>query len=788
MTRSQDLDRALTAWLSDGSTQRVPAGLIERVAIDTRNRTQRPGWLVAVRRESMGSALQLSGRTRRLTLIVVIALLAAVAIALIAGPQPPKPIQEGLLAFVRAGDVYLSNPDGSDAQVMLHQDGVRFKTVVWSATGNWLAIDGDPGIVLLDVATGSAHFLAGHNAAWSPDGDRLAVIDSTGSPGFELRIVDPTTRVTQAHFPFAAVGGLAWSPNGRWIAATGNCTGPLCTGEGSSSNAVIRIDVATGDVIQLDGRSGHLDAERQVAWSPDSRHIAYIRWGMEKYPSCGDVLTCSTDVIVADADGGNPTRLNAELGEADQPGWSSDGQWVSFRNVYVAAGGVPLGITIEHPDGTDARSIVTMPVRSYAWGPDSQRVTFTAQESATSVATIWEASLDGTAEPLGIAIDEAMGYERTGRGFGRQVLARGKSAPPLPNAPSAGPSATLDVVTPPPAAPADAVAMWPTLSTQSDDGCELRRIATATGKATTIAQLCSPQTASTGAWSPTGSAFATIRDGRLSIVQADGRIDLDVDDLANLESVGWSPDGAWIYLTGIHKYLLRPDGSNLLELPGYPSWSPSGKRLAVSQFDGQLLIGSANGTGLNSIGSFPPPTTWSPDGSRFGFIRNGDFWTVAVDGTDLRNATSLPLGGASSAAWSPDGQWIAVTSSHGLWMVRPDGTDRRWLSFGLGEGIYDVLWSPDSSRVAISVDTTAIASGESTRIYLVPADGTPTILIDRATSPSWSPDARFLVATETIPANGGYDAGSLVLMNADGSGRRSLHTSGLVMTPPVWLR
>jgi Tol biopolymer transport system component len=71
-------------------------------------------------------------------------------------------------------------------------------------------------------------------------------------------------------------------------------------------------------------------------------------------------------------------------------------------------------------------------------------------------------------------------------------------------------------------------------------------------------------------------------------------------------------------------------------------------------------------------------------------------------------------------------------------------------------------------------------------IYPVNADRTPTILIDAATGPSWSPDGRFLVTTDSNQANGGNEPGSLVLMNADGSGRRSLQTSGLAMTPPVW--
>jgi Tol biopolymer transport system component len=75
-------------------------------------------------------------------------------------------------------------------------------------------------------------------------------------------------------------------------------------------------------------------------------------------------------------------------------------------------------------------------------------------------------------------------------------------------------------------------------------------------------------------------------------------------------------------------------------------------------------------------------------------------------------------------------------------------------------------------------------AGQTSLIYLVSADGSPTIRIDGATYPSWSPDGRFLVAT-AVTVDG--TTGSLTVMNADGSGRHDLGTPA-VDGPLVWVR
>jgi Tol biopolymer transport system component len=205
--------------------------------------------------------------------------------------------------------------------------------------------------------------------------------------------------------------------------------------------------------------------------------------------------------------------------------------------------------------------------------------------------------------------------------------------------------------------------------------------------------------------------------------------------------------------------------------------------MAVSTADGALLIGRSDGTGLTSIGEFPAPLTWAPDGSRFGFIRNGDFWTAAIDGSDVRNVTSFPFGGASDASWSPDGSWVAVVVGRGVWLMGPDGAHRRWLDPGRDQFTSGVVWSPDSTRVAMQAYDEG-SDGQTSLIYLVNVDGSPTIRIDGANYPSWSPDGRFLVVTDV---GAGGAAGSLAVMNADGSGRHDLETTA-VDGPLVWVR
>ena len=403
-------------------------------------------------------------------------------------------------------------------------------------------------------------------------------------------------------------------------------------------------------------------------------------------------------------------------------------------------------------------------------------------------ATIWETSLTGVNHPLGVSIDGGSLFDSTGNRATWQAVASTAAEPELPSIAQATPGATPEMVTPVPAQPADPSSAWPMLAV--NNGCEPSLVSTRDGATTSLGNLCDPAFGDiSGSWSSTGRVYAGIRGGQLAILGRDGHARFAVDALFGLTSCSWSPDGTWLSIAGSQTSIVHADGSGLRDLPGTATWSPDGRVIAVATTDGTLLIGAGDGTGLRPIGSFPAPATWSADGSRFAFIRNGNLWSAASDGTDVHDVTALPLGGVTAAASSPDDRWVAVEVGygHGLWIMRPDGSERRWFGLGLSTSLGDPVWSPDATKLAIETSTNT-ASGQGSRVLLINADGSPAIQIVSATAPSWSPDGHFLVVTHADPPpTVDSPPGHLELMNGDGSGRRQLPTPG-DGSPPVWVQ
>jgi len=72
-------------------------------------------------------------------------------------------------------------------------------------------------------------------------------------------------------------------------------------------------------------------------------------------------------------------------------------------------------------------------------------------------------------------------------------------------------------------------------------------------------------------------------------------------------------------------------------------------------------------------------------------------------------------------------------------------------------------------------------------IYLVDPDGSPTIRIDDAAAPNWSPDGRYLLVANQ-QASGGGDSGTASVMNGNGTGRTDLPATGLDVRSFVWAR
>src|SRR6185437_1596841 len=122
----------------------------------------------------------------------------------------------------------------------------------------------------------------------------------------------------------------------------------------------------------------------------------------------------------------------------------------------------------------------------------------------------------------------------------------------------------------------------------------------------------------------------------------------------------WSPDGTKIVFQqdpGLHPeiWVVNGDGSGQQQLTSNtsddrrPGWSPTGAKIVfASNRDGSgglsdLFVMNANGSGQVNITNTPSIDedypSWSPDGNRIAFSRDGDIYTVKPDGTTLTPLT-----------------------------------------------------------------------------------------------------------------------------------------------------
>lgn len=143
--------------------------------------------------------------------------------------------------------------------------------VGWSSDGKYLAAESpNNGIVVWDATSGNRVYTrpGAQIMAWEPQGDLIASADSNG----KIQVWDAATGAVQFSFQ-GQIGGnvsaLAWSPNGKYLAAAGQ-------------------DVRIWDVAQnklhytYTGHGKHKYFNiNGLAWSPDSTEIASMGVGMD---------------------------------------------------------------------------------------------------------------------------------------------------------------------------------------------------------------------------------------------------------------------------------------------------------------------------------------------------------------------------------------------------------------------------------------------------------------------------------------------------------------------------
>ncbi|UCC26031.1 MAG: S9 family peptidase [Gemmatimonadales bacterium] len=272
--------------------------------------------------------------------------------------------------------------------------------------------------------TRNRFLLDGSQAAWSPDGTRIAFV-APGSPRgaqIHVRWMDAEGAVSQVTRLTGSPSNIQWSPDGRWIAFNmleevgpdpawridmpprpdgATWTAPPIIeerlnwrrdGSGWSPNGFRHIYVVAAEGgTPRKVTSGDFD-HGAPEWMPDGRSIVFSGLRMAD----AEYQYRESAVYRVDLDSGEIRQLTSRRGSESSPLPSPDGRWIAFRgNEFTRDTYREQELSVMRADGSGIRVLAREMggMGNVAWASDGSGLYLTAAMRGTS--NLWFVPMDG---------------------------------------------------------------------------------------------------------------------------------------------------------------------------------------------------------------------------------------------------------------------------------------------------------------------------------------------------------------------------------------------------------
>lgn len=244
--------------------------------------------------------------------------------------------------------------------------------------------------VVYDDGSDNRRLGPGGEAAWSPDGERLAfTLEVEGNNDIYIMSAVDGSGLTRLTTHPADDHGASWSPDGSMIAFNS---------ERSGSDQIWRRNVEEGNwgayLVQLTQDTYHGRVNNFLSWSPDGRWIAFE----------ADRDRDDPEIYLANAvDGTNQQRLTFTRALDEVPSWSPDGTRILFSSDMH---GEPLSrnydIYIMNVDGSEQVRLTDTPgAASYpTMSPDGQKIAYSYSEEDGESSRIMIMNADGSGQEV----------------------------------------------------------------------------------------------------------------------------------------------------------------------------------------------------------------------------------------------------------------------------------------------------------------------------------------------------------------------------------------------------